>query len=81
MSSQTLRWSPRIFRLKELSRLLPYPPPPGLEQPEQSQEGHQAQQDQVEEEVGPGDAAPAEAEQHENAAGGAPQEFPLRPRF
>ena len=40
-------------------------PPPGLEQPEQSQEGQEAQQDQVEEEVGAGDAAPAEAERQE----------------
>ena len=67
-------------------------PPPGVEEAEQSQEGHQAQQDQVEEEVGAGDAAPAEAEQQEEteeeivadfalategAAGGAPEEFPL----
>ena len=56
---------------------------------DQSQEGQEAQQDQVEEEVGAGDAAPAEDAQQEEesdtvadfapegAASGAPEEFPL----
>ena len=66
-------------------------PPPGLDQPEHTQEGQEAQQDQVEAEAAAGDAAPAEAEPEEEeeeivarvvlapegAASGAPEEFPL----
>ena len=66
-------------------------PPPGLDQPEQTQEGQEAQQDQVEAEAAPGDAVPPEAEPEEEeeeivanivlapegAASGAPEEFPL----
>ena len=40
-------------------------PPPGLDQPEQTQEGQEAQQDQVEAEAAAGDAVPAEAEREE----------------
>ena len=40
-------------------------PPPGLDQPEHTQEGQEAQQDQVEAEAAAGDAAPAEAEPEE----------------
>ena len=40
-------------------------PPPGLDQPEQTQEGQEAQQDQVEAEAAAGDAVPAEAEPEE----------------
>ena len=66
-------------------------PPPGLDQPEHTQEGQEAQQDQVEAEAAAGGAAPAEAEPEEEeeeivahvvlapegAASGAPEEFPL----
>ena len=64
-------------------------PPPGLEQPEQTQEGQEAQQHQVEAEAAAGDAVPAEAEPEEEeeeivanivlapkgAASGAPEEL------
>ena len=83
---------PEDFPAEEAELAATISPPPCLDQPEQSQEGQHAQQDQVEVEVGAGDAASVEAGQQEEAeeeivanfvlapegaASGAPEEFPL----
>ena len=67
-------------------------PPPGLEHPNQAQDGHEAQEDQADVDAGAGDSAPADAEQQKARAeeeesdivadfapegAGAPEEFPL----
>ena len=56
---------PEEFPPKGTASAAAVSPPPGLEQPEHTQEGQEAQQDQVEAEAAAGDAAPAEAEPEE----------------
>ena len=82
---------PEEFPPKGAASAATVSPPPGLDQPEHTQEGQEAQQDQVEAEAAAGDAVPAEAEPEEEeeeivanvvlapegAASGAPEEFPL----
>ena len=53
---------PEEFPAEGVASAATVSPPPGLEQPEQTQEGQEAQQDQVEAEAAAGGAAPAEAE-------------------
>ena len=53
---------PEEFPAEGVASAATVSPPPGLEQPEQTQKGQEAQQDQVEAEAAAGGAAPAEAE-------------------